>query len=141
MSTETGSVFEIKLADGLAYVQIVQVHPVYGDILAVDAALYSSAVADLNHLTFTTIVIFPLQAASSAKHVDANQIGRSGTADQPHPNFKFAVRDTAGVPLYWWLWDGRGIAIAEPDQDLSSTPERKILSRAEFLDLWRDAPQ
>jgi len=41
------------------------------------------------------------------------------------PTFRLAVRDKAGIPIYWWHWDGEGLRLA-PSQDDETLPLRKV---------------
>lgn len=135
MNAAPGDVFEIRLDDGFGYVQLRACHAVYGDILDVDMRKYEVSPQDPERLVFSKTVIFPLRALSngsiSGSLTGHQRLKRSGT-----PEFKFAVRDGSGDPIYWWTWNGNSISPAAADQDLDHLPERRVLTATELLALW-----
>ncbi|MEM9048385.1 MAG: hypothetical protein AAGC92_06665 [Pseudomonadota bacterium] len=137
MSAAPGSVFRIALAEGYGYAQLRACHRVYGDILGLDARCFPQPVADLVALNLTRIVIFPLIAAIDTGALDAAHAGTAAINGPPIPEFKFAVRDRTGAPIYWWIWTGEEIVLAEPGRDLDPLPERVVASRAQILQGWQ----
>lgn len=129
-------IFEITLAKGFGYVSLLRSHPTYGDILGVDLTLYRKPLVRLGTFNVNRIVISPLLAAIKATAVSARKIEERTVQNDPDIIFKFAVRDNAGDPIYWWLWDGDVIKIADADEDLSSLPERRVLTPVELLNSW-----
>lgn len=132
----TQAVYEIALATGFGYVSILCTHPTYGDVLGVDTAIHETRLKDPGTFTFDQIVIFPLEAAVTSRTVIAQHIGDRPVSDNTPIIFKFAVRDRAGDPIYWWLWDGDQIKLADANEDLDALPERRVLSPRAFLGVW-----
>ncbi|MEM8740192.1 MAG: hypothetical protein AAGE13_01755 [Pseudomonadota bacterium] len=136
MTVAPGSVFQISVADGYGYAQLRACHRVYGDIVGLDGRIFARPVADLTALCLSHILIFPLRAAIAAGAVAAMPAGTARVDGPPIPDFKFAVRDAAGAPIYWWIWTGEEIVLAEPMRDLATLPERVVASCDQFLEIW-----
>ena len=97
--------------------------------------------ADLTDLAFAEgpTVLFPLGAALAGGRVEGEVIARLPTpgADR-FPQFKTPVRDKRGAPIYWWLWDGGGVAPCDDEAVLAASPVREVLNPAAFTALLRD---
>jgi len=132
----THPVFEITLPNGFGYLTVLRRHPTYGDVLGLEPTLFEKPVKETDTLSLNRIVIFPLAAALKAGTLIARHISNNEQGLDPQITFKFAVRDTAGDPIYWWLWDGEAIKIADLDQDLSTLPERRVLTTKELMAIW-----
>lgn len=133
----TGTVYEIALPNGYGYVRVLRHHPTYGEILTVDQTVYGTPLQDVSALAADKIVIFPLSATARSQEVSFRRMSDTLTAPETPFLFKFAVRDQNGDPIYWWLWDGDEIQISGDDKDIADLPERKILTKKEFLSMWR----
>lgn len=129
-------VYEITLPAGFGYVSVLRWHPTYGDILGVDVTPSDEPLIDTDAFKFGRIVIFPLRAAMAAKRLPARYAGDLQPQQAPNITFKFAVRDQSGGAIYWWLWDGAAITLADARQDLSSVPERRVLTQKDFMNIW-----
>lgn len=137
MTPETGDVVEIEMDGKYCYARVLRVHPTYREILALSPTGFASPCDDGARLRFSEVVIFPLGSALRSGRITGRV--RPDLSDAPHrplPRFKFAVRDGAGSPVYWWLWDGDTIEIAGSDDDLDALPERKMTSLAELRAFW-----
>ncbi|MEP5730324.1 MAG: hypothetical protein ABJL67_13260 [Sulfitobacter sp.] len=137
MTLCAGDVVRIDLEDAHFYAKCVCVHPTYHEILAIDPNGYDVPVATSDMLSFSEFAIAPMSHAL--------QLGRLKGQVESHlsnqnpltiPLFRFAVRDSAGRPIYWWLWDGQSIKIAGPDCDISCLPDRKMTSISDLTSRW-----
>ncbi|MEP4196489.1 MAG: hypothetical protein ABJL99_12745 [Aliishimia sp.] len=137
MTLHVGDVVRIDLNDAHFYAKCVCVHPTYHEVLAIDPNRYDALLASPDALSFSEFVIAPLSQAL--------QLGRLKGQVESHlshhslltmPLFRFAVRDSNGLPIYWWLWDGNSIKIAEADRDISGLPERKLTSISDLKTRW-----
>ncbi len=46
---------------------------------------------------------------------------------QRYPTFRMPIRDREGTIVYWWTWDGEGLAVA-PEAGDTDLPLREVLS-------------
>jgi len=131
-----GDVIECPRAGTFRYARVLHIHPTYRDVLALDPGRYA-APAGKDTLTFSRIVMAPL-----SYHIRRDpSLGRvrpdlRSQRAAPFPTFKFAVRDAAGAPIYWWLWDGDAIRIAPPEEDLAALPDRRLASLDDLFAIW-----
>ncbi|MEL6235476.1 MAG: hypothetical protein AAFR46_13825 [Pseudomonadota bacterium] len=140
MTAAPGSVFQVSTSQGYGYAQLRACHRVYGDIIGLDARPFAQPVADLTTLRLSHILIFPLMAAIRSGALAAVPAGAAPITGPPIPEFKFAVRDGTGTPIYWWIWTGEEIVLAEPTRDLTDLPERVVAGRDQFLRVWGATP-
>ena len=137
--TEIGDIFEISLASGFGYAKVTHLHRTYLDVLMADPQIYAHRLHDPSNAEFKDVVLYPLSQSIKGGNLNARKCISDPNASgaQPFPRFRFAVRDRRGEPIYWWIWNGDSIVPADPDQDISDLPIRKILSQEEFIGLWR----
>ncbi|MEO9684599.1 hypothetical protein [Tateyamaria sp.] len=137
MTLRAGDVVRIDLDDAHFYAKCVCVHPTYHEILAIDPNRYEVPVATSDALSFSEFAIASMSHAlqsGSLKGQIQNHLSNQNPLTMPL--FRFAVRDSAGRPIYWWLWDGQSIKIAEPGCDISCLPDRKLTSISDLTSRW-----
>ncbi|MGI9378352.1 MAG: hypothetical protein ACR2OW_01790 [Methyloligellaceae bacterium] len=139
---EIGDIYEIDLTRGFGYAKVTHYHQTYPDVLRIDPRNYDHPLEDPGDANFENIVLYPL-----AQSIEGGRIKARKCLNDPHfprvlpfPNFRFAIRDRQGHSIYWWIWNGDSIVPADPDQDISNLPIRRILSRDEFIEIWRTLP-
>lgn len=137
MTLEPGNVVECRVNGSFRYAQLFYLHPSYREIVGLDPTQFEAGVTDLAALNFSQTLIFPL-----SEHLQSGDLkGRVRTdlrSARPvqMPRFKFAIRDNTGEALYWWVWDGDGIEIASPDDDLDALPNRCTTPLVDVLKIW-----
>lgn len=133
-----GDIFEINVGGRYAYARISHQHQTYGSVLEIDPKLYTSPLSNAATAGFQNILLFPLSQAIEKGTIRGRQrcsIAPAAAA-RPFPHFRFAVLDSAGAPIYWWLWDGSSITPSPPDKDISGLPIRQLLTVDAFIGNW-----
>ena len=127
MTLTPGDIFELRLAEGIAYGQVLATGPAYPPAVAFLSSLCAAPlpdpVASLGE-SEVTILLVPLTGTD-----DLRVVGRA--VPRLVPQFRVPVRDRAGRVLYDWLWDGDGISLP-PDAETARLPVREIVSLREL---------
>lgn len=135
---EIGDIYEISFSSGYGYVKVTHHHQTYLDVLRIDTKKYDHALDDPSNANFEVLVLYPLSHSIESGKIKARKClsDPSSAESTPFPEFRFAVLNRRGDPIYWWIWNGDSIKPADPDKDISDLPIRQILSPDEFNKIW-----
>ncbi len=133
-----GDVFEISTASGLAYVQVTHLHHAYPEIVRVLPGLHVRRPDSLDllvQLPTRFIAISPIAASLWRGHLDGTMIGRWPVpdSDRDFPWFRTPIRDSRGVIVYWWHWDGDTLHHTHSDDQSHNLPIREVVHPAKLL--------
>lgn len=132
MNLAPGDIFEIVFDDGWGYARVLQQHPVYREVLAIDPKRYGQPVSDMETLSFSVVVMFPMADADRNGRFTLGRVVHGPQPPIDSLRFKMAVRDGTGKPIYWWVWNGDTVNIPPSESNLAALPERRVLSLEDF---------
>ncbi|WP_299754730.1 hypothetical protein [uncultured Boseongicola sp.] len=138
-----GDIVEIETMNGLIYAQITHDHPSYPPVVVVFDGAFDRRPDHTQSITgrpprFTALI--SLASALSRLGKQVTLLANEQVSD-PFPIFRTPVRDKLGEIIYWWLWDGRSLAVdtgtSGPNRD---APLREVMGAAEFWRRLEDQP-
>lgn len=135
-----GDLVELKLAEGFGYALVTHRHPAYPEVVRPLGPRRAERPADLAGLMAEAgpARLFPLGGALAHGRLSGAVIAHltPPAAFAAFPRFRTPIRDRRGAPIYWWLWDGAGVAPVADDAALEGTPLREVLSPEGFAALF-----
>lgn len=124
-----GDIVAIDTKAGPRHLQVTHLRAPYPDVIrAIRPTVGASAPEDIakGETAFTAMV--ELSAALKSDVAPARVIGHATVppAHRPFPTFRMPIRNRAGEIVYWWTWDGEGLAVA-PEAGDTDLPIREIM--------------
>lgn len=140
MQLNLGDVVEILTSKGLAYVQVTHTHVVYPEVIRILPGHYQKRppLADLSSAKTRNVAMIPLGGAMEHKKIQGEKIGSAKIpkSDKKFPTFKMPIRGKRGEIVYWWLWEGDGLAYTlEDDPRLQNAFQREVPTVQDFLSM------
>lgn len=135
-----GDLAELALPGGLGYALATHAHPAYPEVVRIVPGLRTARPRDLTALAAEAgaATLFPLGAALARGDFRGEVVARVALppALKGFPRFKTPVRDKAGAPIYWWIWDGASVEPCADEATLVRAPMREVLTREAFAALF-----
>ena len=141
-SSSVGDVIEVETENGFTYLQVINLHASYPELIRHFEGVYSDSSSELD-----CIVARQSQMIGMAPVADMIKqgliIGRKiGSAEVPaeyraFPTFQMPVYDREGNVVYSWFWDGESIwyeSEAKNDMESQKYLKREVISAKMLLE-------
>ncbi|MBX5173510.1 hypothetical protein HJB84_27240 [Rhizobium sp. NZLR1b] len=140
MQFSPGDVVEISTPEGLAYVQVTHTHAAYPEVVRILPGFHQErpALAAVPSAKTRSVVMIPLGGALEHGKIDGAKIGTAEIPkpDKKFPTFKMPIRGKNGEIVYWWLWEGDGLAYTLADDPrLQHASPREVPTLQDFLSM------
>lgn len=125
-----GDVVAIRTERGVRHVQVTHARAPHPDVIrAMRPATSGSELERIAAGRTAFVAMVELGRVLSASADACWRMGRAPVpaADQAFPTFRLAIRDRTGAIVYWWRWDGEGLAV-DGDDPAPDLPIREVLA-------------
>lgn len=136
-----GEIVAIETQSGTRHVQVTHVRSPYPDVVrAICPNGNRRALEDIANGRTAFAAMVELSRSLEKNLNIMSVIGKASipTACREYPTFRVPIRNKTGEIIYWWTWDGEGLAIAPPATN-AAMPLREIIPietlRARISDL------
>jgi hypothetical protein len=124
-----GDIVAIETPNGVRHVQVTHLRAPYPDVLrAIEPVPGAETPEQIAKGKTAFVAMVELARAFRDTAISIKVVGH---APIPHdcrafPKFRLPIRNRAGDIVYWWTWDGEGLAVA-PEAGETDLPIREIL--------------
>lgn len=124
-----GDVIALDTPSGTRHVQVTHAQAPYPDVVrAIHPVKDANEPAKIAGGKTAFAAMVELSRSLCEKPQTTSLIGRADIPEacRAYPTFRVPIRNREGEIVYWWTWDGEGLAIAPPATD-TDLPLREVI--------------
>lgn len=124
-----GDIVAIETPNGVRHVQVTHLRAPYPDVLrAIEPVPAAETPEQIAKGKTAFIAMVELASAFRDTTVSTRVVGHATIPQdcRAFPKFRLPIRNRVGEIVYWWTWDGEGLAVA-PEAGETDLPIREIL--------------